>query len=268
MLDFTRETADIQAFLSTQSATGGGDFAEDWAGGLRMALDNLSWREQSEKLVMIVADAPGHGLFSDSHREQERPKIIRALEELAERQIRLGFVEVKIRTGQGDTEAAMNEAAQIYLTHGGVASTVDSVIFERSTPRPVMYDHHPPDFPSVTIRGRPPLFRGGPRFPTVTGLHRFTHLPFRSVPPVAAAPSSAAPSPFAAVPPSATAPSSPSFSPSPMSSTSSFSSPPPSYSIGRRIMSSNLRLLSSRGFSSEATPSSTYEAEWKPPESS
>ena len=58
--------------ISTINAYGGGDMAEDWVEGYKLATNNLSWREGS-KLIIHIADAGAHGAdFSDgdTHLEQ------------------------------------------------------------------------------------------------------------------------------------------------------------------------------------------------------
>ena len=38
------------------------DFPEDVQGGLNVALTKLSWKDETSKIVIHIADAPGHGL--------------------------------------------------------------------------------------------------------------------------------------------------------------------------------------------------------------
>lgn len=56
---FTERIEDVIQFVDRQSAFGGGDAAEDVAGGLADALAQ-NWRSQTRALVLI-ADAPCHG---------------------------------------------------------------------------------------------------------------------------------------------------------------------------------------------------------------
>lgn len=58
--DFTKDTKALKDFISTQRARGGGDLPEDVTGAMHQVLQ-LSWSEESTRLVAIIADAPTHG---------------------------------------------------------------------------------------------------------------------------------------------------------------------------------------------------------------
>jgi len=58
--DFTKDIKAMKEFISTQHASGGGDFPEDVTGAMHQVLQ-LSWSEESTRLVAIIADAPTHG---------------------------------------------------------------------------------------------------------------------------------------------------------------------------------------------------------------
>ena len=57
--DFTEDIASQKAFLSKQSASGGGDFEEAVDTALDEAV-NKQWSSRGTKLIFHVADAPGH----------------------------------------------------------------------------------------------------------------------------------------------------------------------------------------------------------------
>ena len=58
--DFTDDFESLENFISEIEATGGGDIPEDIAGALDQAL-KLSWRKNSAKFCVLIADAPCHG---------------------------------------------------------------------------------------------------------------------------------------------------------------------------------------------------------------
>jgi hypothetical protein len=68
--DLSSNITGLKSFISTLTASGGGDGPEDVAGGLRR-LAGLSWSPCSAKIVFILADAPCHGTqyhgTSDNH---------------------------------------------------------------------------------------------------------------------------------------------------------------------------------------------------------
>jgi hypothetical protein len=59
--DFTKSSKTMKGWLSTCSATGGGDTPEAVADALHDLL-KLSWREDSTKICVCISDAPPHGL--------------------------------------------------------------------------------------------------------------------------------------------------------------------------------------------------------------
>ena len=58
---FTSDIAKVRQDLSSLYATGGGDGPEAVTAGLYQAL-HMDWREQSTKMVVLIADAPPHGI--------------------------------------------------------------------------------------------------------------------------------------------------------------------------------------------------------------
>ena len=135
-LDFTEDDKAVADFLSTQKASGGGDYPEDWAGAFNVALTSLHWHKGSEKLILLLSDASGHGLLNWGwHYTEENPKIIKALQDIAKQQIRLGFIDVS-GTGlkENETKSAMRIASKIYLDAGGICCTFDSIKVDGQMP--------------------------------------------------------------------------------------------------------------------------------------
>ena len=61
VFDFVSNTTAMSKNLATLSAHGGGDGPEALTAGLHAA-KNLTWREDAAKVVVLIADAPPHGL--------------------------------------------------------------------------------------------------------------------------------------------------------------------------------------------------------------
>jgi len=59
--DFT-SGAEATLFLNDLTASGGGDHAEAVLDGIYDGLNNVKWREKSEKFLYLVIDAPPHGV--------------------------------------------------------------------------------------------------------------------------------------------------------------------------------------------------------------
>ena len=63
---FKKNSADIVDFLTTVTASGGGDCPEDLFGALQLATLE-PWRDTAKRVVVVISDAPPHGKqFSDS----------------------------------------------------------------------------------------------------------------------------------------------------------------------------------------------------------
>lgn len=62
--------------ISTINVYGGGDMAEDWVEGYKLATNNISWREGS-KFIIHIADAGAHGVdFSDGDKHLEQGPLL------------------------------------------------------------------------------------------------------------------------------------------------------------------------------------------------
>lgn len=61
LYDFTNHKPRMQSYLDSLSASGGGDGPEAVTAGLYKA-ENLAWRQNATKIVILIADAPPHGL--------------------------------------------------------------------------------------------------------------------------------------------------------------------------------------------------------------
>lgn len=60
--DLTDDADEIVNFFShIRCVGGGGDGLEDWGSGFSYLLNRITWREEAIKIVIHVADAPGHG---------------------------------------------------------------------------------------------------------------------------------------------------------------------------------------------------------------
>ena len=60
IFDFDKNPLNFKNFVKNISADGGGDGPEDWAGAFELSR-NLSWKNDSFRFIIHIADAPGHG---------------------------------------------------------------------------------------------------------------------------------------------------------------------------------------------------------------
>ena len=76
LYDLTSNMKDLQNFVGSIKADGGGDDDEDWAGGYNLALNSMSWRE-GRKLIIHIADAGAHGYqYSDNFNYQDQGPLL------------------------------------------------------------------------------------------------------------------------------------------------------------------------------------------------
>ena len=61
-LPFTSETSELHSFLDNLRAGGGGDGPEAVIAGMAVALGDLQWRRNAAKMIVIITDAPPHGI--------------------------------------------------------------------------------------------------------------------------------------------------------------------------------------------------------------
>jgi len=61
-LPFTSNTHELHHFLDNLRAGGGGDGPEAVIAGMAVALGDLEWRRNAAKMIVIITDAPPHGI--------------------------------------------------------------------------------------------------------------------------------------------------------------------------------------------------------------
>jgi len=60
VFDFSDDVEEFREFISTLSASGGGDWPEDDLDAIAYAYDNLSFEEGAQKVFILLTDAPAH----------------------------------------------------------------------------------------------------------------------------------------------------------------------------------------------------------------
>ena len=94
MIDLSDDVLSLKFFISCVKPFGGGDEAEDWAGGYELAINHIKWRN-GLKLIIHICDADGHGkeyTKSEDHHPDEGEKIPPLIKKCVEKQIKvIGF---------------------------------------------------------------------------------------------------------------------------------------------------------------------------------
>ncbi|KZT55455.1 hypothetical protein CALCODRAFT_437201 [Calocera cornea HHB12733] len=94
---FTSDVSQMKENLKTLYASGGGDGPEAVTAALHDALYNMEWRPEARRMVVLIADAPPHGLgeYGDAGFDNGSPDgydPIEIVREMARRGITLFFV--------------------------------------------------------------------------------------------------------------------------------------------------------------------------------
>lgn len=64
--NLTNNIIKTKIFINRTQSWGGGDIPEAVCCGLDVCLNKLKWRDDAVKVVILIADAPPHGLGADS----------------------------------------------------------------------------------------------------------------------------------------------------------------------------------------------------------
>ncbi len=62
VFEFSEDISKTQSVLNSLSAKGGGDEPEAVLDGIHDAISKLKWRKQAQKIIILVGDAPPHGV--------------------------------------------------------------------------------------------------------------------------------------------------------------------------------------------------------------
>ena len=94
MIDLNDDILSLKFFISCLKPIGGGDEAEDWAGGYELAINHIKWRN-GQRLIIHICDADSHGkeyTQSEDHHPDEEVKIPPLIKKCVEKQIKvIGF---------------------------------------------------------------------------------------------------------------------------------------------------------------------------------
>ena len=112
--NFTSDTVSLQNFVEGMGAYGGKDTPEDWVGGYKIAINNMSWRS-GNRLIIHIADAGAHGTeyTSGDNYPSEGPKLDNYLRECSNRNITI----VAFKIGS-EPEKSFNRSKMIYNNMG------------------------------------------------------------------------------------------------------------------------------------------------------
>jgi len=120
--DLTDNVDKLKEKMATQEPTGGGDGPEDWVGGYKIALNQISWDPKSSKAIIHIADAPAHGDDWGGHcKHQDQNKLLAPLiRECAHRKIFFQGINIGSYPKQ-----SYEKISEIYHAEGGKCKIAD-----------------------------------------------------------------------------------------------------------------------------------------------
>lgn len=127
-IDLVADTDKLITELEKIECKSGHDEQEDWAGALDIALNDISWRNESKKLIVWIADANAHGkryCGVENHQEEESK-----LEPLVVKMARsnIYFIGINIRKGKDSgCQMTLQEMKKIYQRNGGKSFNIETI---------------------------------------------------------------------------------------------------------------------------------------------
>ena len=121
----TKDLEQIKNFCDNWINQDGGDGAEDWVGGYKLALDEINWRN-GRKIIYHICDAPAHGRkyskeFDDNHQEEIYEK---ELDTLMER-CALKGIEIVGYYSNNSAKDSFEECKKIYDSKNGKSFQIE-----------------------------------------------------------------------------------------------------------------------------------------------
>ena len=143
MFDLNDDVPSLKSFISKMEAYGGGDLAEDWAGGYDLAVNKIKWRN-GLRLIIHICDADAHGrdysTSGDNHPD-EGIKMPPLLQQCVDKNIKIigfniknkattSFNQCKIKYEQYDVNKKGLYKIQDFNQTGDISNTFKELVVE------------------------------------------------------------------------------------------------------------------------------------------
>ena len=126
-IDLIPDTEKLINELQKVECKAGNDDPEDWVGALDIALNDISWRENSKKIIIWISDANAHGqryCGFRNHQEEER-KLEPLVKQMARSNIY--FTGINIKKGDDGCKRTLNQMKEIYTRCGGKSFNIQEI---------------------------------------------------------------------------------------------------------------------------------------------
>lgn len=123
---------DLVDFLSNVTATGGKDEPEDWVGAMKLATEDIKWRNGS-RMMIIISDAPAHGArFCGYQNHQEQESLLPIyIKTLARMNILVTGLSIN-----GGADLTLRECIDIYANTNGPSFKMESFNLDHIVEKP------------------------------------------------------------------------------------------------------------------------------------
>ena len=126
-IDLVPDTEKLISELEKVECKAGNDEPEDWVGALDIALNDISWRNESKKIIVWIADANAHGrkYCGTNNHQEEKSKLEPLIKQMA--QSNIYFIGINVRKGDDGCRRTLEEIKKIYLRNRGKNFNIQDV---------------------------------------------------------------------------------------------------------------------------------------------
>lgn len=107
---------------------GGHDEPEDWVGALDLALNYISWRDNSKKIIIWISDSNAHGrrYCGFNNHQEEESKLEPLVKQMAKSNIYFKGINI-VRNDDNGCRMTLNEMKKIYDANKGKAFVIQDI---------------------------------------------------------------------------------------------------------------------------------------------
>lgn len=132
VIDLAPNFKKLKSELQKIDCKSGNDDPEDWAGALDLALNYVSWRNGSKKMIVWISDENAHGrrfCGDGSHFQEEEGKLVALVQQMARENIY--FRGINIMKNDTGCKRTLNEIQKIYMENHGKNFNVEELKVEK-----------------------------------------------------------------------------------------------------------------------------------------
>lgn len=130
-IDLVSDFKKLKNELRKVDCGSGNDDEEDWVGALDLALNVISWRNESKKLIVWVSDSNAHGFkySGKTDHQEEEAKLDALTKKMAESNIY--FRGINVKKNDNGCNKTLLEMQKIYNENGGKSFVIEELPFQK-----------------------------------------------------------------------------------------------------------------------------------------